>query len=107
MAELQSINEHAAEKADVTAEIVSRGTLVDATMRHDGIRDGLADGNAVRQVARLDLVAFAVDGWPEQQLTRDIGSMMEENRLSGLHGEPSPESASRTAEPKQAMKMRT
>lgn len=105
VAELQAVNERAAEKPDVMAEIVSRGTVADATMRHDGIRDGSADRNAVREAARQDLVAFAdLDGRPEQQqLAREIGSMMENPDYRDYMASHAPESVSLTVEAAQAM----
>ncbi|WP_434077468.1 LPD7 domain-containing protein [Pseudomonas aeruginosa] len=105
VAELQAVNERAAEKPDVMAEIVSRGTVADATMRHDGIRDGSADRNAVREAARQDLVAFAdLDGRPEQQqLAREIGSMMENPDYRDYMASHAPESVSLTVEATQAM----
>ena len=93
--ELREVNQ-AFEKAEpdqVYDEIVRRGTLADANMRHEELDSGFVDSDKIREIASEDLKAFGyLEGKPEQQaLALSMGRAMENEHYSGYMTDNAPE----------------
>ncbi|SCW89291.1 Relaxase/Mobilisation nuclease domain-containing protein [Pseudomonas peli] len=100
--ELQAINKAFAApgRESVVDDIVRKGTLVDATMRHEWVKTTPTGGDEIREIAKKDLATFAeLDGVPEQQeLARSMGQMMEHPDYRDYMAEHAPESVGVTIE---------
>jgi len=100
--ELREVN-NAFAKADpeqVYDDIVRKGTLADANMRHDELDSGFVDSDKIREIASEDLKAFGyLEGKPEQQaLALSMGRAMENEHYSAYMADNAPESVGITIE---------
>jgi hypothetical protein len=100
--ELQSVNANYVnpDPEQVYDDIVRKGTLADARMRHDELDSGFVDNDKIREIAGEDLKAFVyLEGKPEQQaLALAMGRAMENEHYSSYMADNAPQNVGITIE---------